>query len=265
MIELAFGEGPAGGLKLAESMKQEVYINNVLALTLALDIGDISDMDTGMNARKKLLDELFADFPGVSDDIWKSNQHTLGRLQEAKETQEPVRMWVSTKDPAELLGLYFICHLMVDSGTPLTVVLVPEQIEKENCIISYRSTGEISPEEFCILVGYEKPVSELQRKVYANTWSSLVRENASLRAVVNGSLLGVPKDFYDFALRANMPDGEILVAKLIGKTLSEIPGVGDRWLFLRMQAMLQSGELVLVSAATEDHPYSGVVKRNNGR
>ena len=60
-----------------------------------------------------------------------------------------------------------------------------------------------------------------------------------------------------------MPDWEFLVAQLIGKTLSQISGVGDRWLFLRIKAMLQSGELIAVSAATVDHPYSGIVKRSN--
>lgn len=41
--------------------------------------------------------------------------------------------------------------------------------------------------------------------------------------------------------------------------LNQIPGVGDRWLFLRIQAMMKSGELIEVSAAISDHPYSGVV------
>ncbi len=295
MIELAFGESPAGALKLAKSMKQGDRLNGAIAviggarkeqreakkprnwsgitmggssndveaLTLALDIADISDMDTDMNARKKLLDDLFADFPGVPDDIWETNQHTLTRLQEAKATLEPVRMWTCASDPAELCGLYFVCRLMVGTQTPLSVVRVPGQIEKDNCIISYRNTGEINPEAFGALTEYEEPISELQRRVYANIWSDLVRENAPLRAIINGSLIGVPKDFYDFALRANMPDGEFKVAQLIGKTLCQISGVGDRWLFLRIQAMLQSGELIAVSAATGDHPYLEVVKRSS--
>ena len=295
MIELAFGESPAGALKMAKSMKQENRLNNVIgviggagkeqrevkkprnwsgitmggssedveALTLALDIGDISDIDTDMNVRKKLLDDLVADFPGVPDVIWETNLHTLTRLQEAKATLEPVRMWICVSNPAELCGFYFVCRLMVDAQTPLSVVRVPEQIEKDNSIVSYRNTGEINPEAFGAYTEYEEPLSELQRRVYANIWSDLVRENAPLRAVINGSLIGVPKDFYDFALRANMPDGEFKVAELIGKTLSQISGVGDRWLFLRIKAMLQSGELIAVSAATEDHPYSGVVKRSN--
>lgn len=294
MIELAFGESAAGGLKLAKSMKQGENIKGAIAviggtgkeqieakrshswtgitmggssrdveaLTLALDMGDISDMDAGMNSRKKLLDELFGDFPGVPDEIWKTNQHALKRLEEAKATLEPVRLWVCTGNPSELSGLYFICCFMADALTPLSVVRVPEQIEKDNSIVSYRSTGEINPEALGAFTQYEEPVSELQRIVYANTWKGLVRENAPLRAVINGSLIGVPEDFYDFALRSNIPEGEFKVAGLIGKTLSKMPGVGDRWLFLRIQAMLQSGELIRVSAAADDHPYSEVVRWN---
>lgn len=295
MIELAFGESAAGALKMAKSMKHGEPLNgstavfggtskeqreaskprnwsgitmggspkDVAALTLALDIGDISDMDNDMNARKKLLDDLFAHFPGVSDEIWKTNQHTLTRLQEAKEMLEPIRMWICVSNPAELCGLYFVCRLMVDAPTPLSVVRVPEQIENDNSIISYRNTGEINPEAFGAFTEYEETISDLQRIVYANIWSGLVRENAPLRAVINGRLIGVPEDFYDFALRANMPGGEFKVAQVIGKTLGQIPGVGDQWLFLRIQAMLQTGELIVVSAATGDYPYSEVVKRSN--
>jgi hypothetical protein len=295
MIELAFGESPAGALKLAKSMKQgerlngaivviggtrkeqreakkprnwsgitmEGSSNDVEALILALDIGNISDMDTDINARKKLLADLFADFPGMPEKIWETNLLTLTRFQEAKATLEPIRMWICESDPAELCGLYFVCHLMVDAQIPLSVVRVPEQIEKDNSIISYRSTGEINSEEFGAFTEYEETISELQRRACANIWSDLVRENAPLRAVINGSLIGVPIDFYDFALRANMPDGEFKVAQIIGKTLNQISGVGDRWLFLRIQAMLQSGELITVSGATKDHPYSEVVKRSN--
>lgn len=51
MIELVFGESAAGGLKMTKSMKQgdcliEGSPKDVEALTLALDIGDISDIET---------------------------------------------------------------------------------------------------------------------------------------------------------------------------------------------------------------------------
>lgn len=290
MVELAFGDSPAGALKWAKSMKQGEKLtgavgviggtkkerrkakklrqwsgltmagspNDVEALTLALDIGDISDM----NARKRLLDDLSEDFPGVSDEIWKTNQHALNRIQAAKSALEPVRMWISSSDPAELCGLYFICHFMADAQTPLLVVDIPRHIKKDKTFISYRSTGEVSAEEFGALAEYEESLSECQRSTYAGLWSDLVHENAGLRAVVNGNVMGVPEDFYDFVLKKNIPEGEFRVAQLIGNTLLQVPGVGDRWLFMRIKAMIQAGELMEISATADGHPYSGIIKKN---
>ncbi|HEX3019246.1 MAG TPA: DUF3658 domain-containing protein [Chitinispirillaceae bacterium] len=293
MIELAFSESAAGSLKLAKSsrlssrkcdqvisvggaheeknqdeksdVRSEVTIEispmDVEALTLSLDIGDISDMDTGINPRQKIIEELFTAFPGVPDAIIQTNLHVLARLQQVKETMEHIRMWVCSTNPSELCGLYYVCSILANAKTTLSVVRVPDLIEKNNGIINYRDVGEIIPETLGALTVYEEPVSQLRCRFYANSWIELVNENAPLRAIVNGNVIGVPKDFFDFALRANMPEGEFIVAKLIGKTLGQLSGVGDRWLYLRIQAMLESGELVQVSAPTDDHPYSGVVKR----
>ena len=294
MIELAFNESAAGALKMAKSTKQGDVLNGVIAvfggtkkercearkprvwsgvtmegdsrdvavLTLALDIGDISDTVGGMAGRKKTLDSLFWDYPGVSDEIWESNQSSLSRLEEAKTKLEPVRMWICAGNPAELCGLYFVCRLMFDSAAPLSVVRVPEMIEKTDSIVSYRSSADINPEDIGrYAIAYEEPVSELQRIVFSHSWGMMARESAPLRAVINGSLMGVREDFYDFALRANMPDGEFRIAQLIGRALSDLPGIGDQWLYLRVEAMLRSGELVMVSEAADDHHFSAVVKR----
>jgi hypothetical protein len=95
----------------------------------------------------------------------------------------------------------------------------------------------------------------------ADSWTELVHESARYVQWSMESIIGVPKDFYNFTLRANMPEGKFVVARLIGKTLGQLSGVTGRWLYLRVLAMLKSGELVQVSAPTQDHPYSGVVKR----
>lgn len=258
MVELAFDEGAAGALKQARHGMEGS--RDVAALSLALDMGDISDMDGGMAGRQKLLDCLYAEYPGVSGEIWNTTRAALQRLLETKTSPEPVRMWIGNGNPAELCGLYFVCHLLKDTVLPLSVVRIPEQIETESSIVSYRNTGEIHPEAFRQYTKFEEPISELRQTVFANMWTGLVRENAPLRAVVNGSLMGVPEDFYDFAIRAAMPEGTFRIAHLIGRTLNQTPGVGDQWLYLRIKAMLQSGELFMVFPA-DDHHYSSVVGR----
>lgn len=263
MIELAFSESAAGALKMAKTLPDgfsDSRPGDITVLNFYLDIGDISGMDGSILGRKKTLNKLFAEYPGVADEIWEINYAGYARLMEAQTTLEPVRMWVLSSSPAELSGLYFVCHLLADAGTPLSCVRIPAEIEKEDCIVSYRNTGEICPESFLEYMRYEQPVSGLQRTVYANHWTSLAQENAPLRAVVNGTLMGVPEDFYDFALRASIPDTECKIMLLIGRALGRIPGTGDQWLYLRVRAMLQSGELVLVKEA-EEHHYTAVVKR----
>lgn len=293
MIELVFGDSVAGSLKQAKSMehgkpsvithyifddnnkkghkekKKSIWsgVNleggstDVESFYMALDIGSIAHMNTDMSERNKVLDLLFGYFPDVSNDIWKSVQHTFKRLDEAKTTLEPIRMWVCESDPSELCSLCFVCKYMEHEDTPLSVVLIPKQIERNGCLADYHSTGEIDAEDFGELAKYEKLLSELSRSAYANIWNDLTRKDAPLRAIVNGSLMSVPQNFYDFALRANIPNGEFVCAMLVGKALIQVPGVGDRWLYLRIEKMIKDGELIEVSPATGDHPYSAILKR----
>lgn len=295
MIELTFGESPAGALKLAKSRKQgenvggavavfggtenerreamkphkwsgmtmEGSSKDVIALTLELDIGDISEVDSDISKRRKVFNNLFMDFPEEIERIEKQNQYTMLRLQEAKTSLEPIRMWISTSDPAEMCGMYFICHLMSDSQTPLSVVSIPTQVEKDNCIIWYRSTGEVDAEKFGVFTEYEEAVSGLQRSVYAGLWRDLVLENAPLRAIINGCVISVPIEFYDFTLLANISEEPIRIGQVIGKIIGQVPGVGDRLLYLRIEALIQSGEFIKLSVGTGDHPYSVVIKRND--
>ncbi len=295
MIELAFSESTAGALKFAKSMSEGERVQgatvvlggtreekrrakkpriwkgatmeggsqDVAALSMYLDIGDISDMDGSFAGRKRLLEELFSDYPGVPDEMWQTSRTALSRLEEAKKTLEPVRIWFCSANPAELCGLYFVCRFMTGAATPLFWVCIPERVEKKDCTTTYRGTGDIEAEDLASFAksGTEGPASPVRRRVFADIWSDLSRENALLRAVVNGILMSVPEDFYDFALRTRMPEGEFRIAQLIGKTLVDLPGVGDRWLFLRIFAMLQSGELTMLREASGDHPYSAIVKR----
>lgn len=59
-------------------------------------------------------------------------------------------------------------------------------------------------------------------------WNDLVKDNSPLRAVINGTVLGVPEDFYDFQIWKELTHKPIKEARLIGDILghSQI-SVGD--------------------------------------
>ena len=302
MIELVFDESPAGALKFAKSMKTGERMNGAMAVGIIggtakeraklkreakkphfwtgvnmegssadvamvkfdLDIGDIAGTDTGTGHRREVLEMLYGCYPGVPEAIWEKNEQALARLADTKATGEPVRVWVSDASPADQCGLCFLCCLMGEAQTPLSVVRAPRQVEREadNCVIEYRGMGDIPAEAMGVLAETAQPLTALQRRFLAGRWSDLVRENAPLRANVNGRLMSVGVDFYDFALRRSLPEDEFVMAKLIGLALGGLPGVSDRWLFGRVQAMIDAGELIEVTPATGDHPYSAVLRRS---
>jgi hypothetical protein len=273
MIDLTFSDSTAASLKTAKAVLRqsrpygispllEGSPEDVLSFPMDLDIGDLSDIDAGMDSRQALYERLFSHFPGVAAEIMKINRRALARLKEALPTPVRIRIWAGASDPSELCGLYYICHLFADSPADLSVVRVPAEFEKPPRIILYRSTGEIAVDDFEALASYDTPISPQQRELYAQLWRELKAENAPLRAVVNGRVIGVPEDFYDFALRACLPEGEFRAATLLGNALSRIPGVGDSWLYSRLRLMIDAGELTEAAPPDGDYPYSGILRKS---
>lgn len=75
--------------------------------------------------------------------------------------------------------------------------------------------------------------------------------------------MSVREDFYDAVLRANIPDGDFLTAVAIGRTLLRVKGVSAQWLFMRLQAMADAGDLEEVAPSKDENPYSGVMRRKD--
>ncbi|NLO37440.1 MAG: DUF1835 domain-containing protein [Clostridiaceae bacterium] len=247
MIDVLFGDSPAGALKAAKGVLGN-RLGTICPLTLALDIGRL---DEPVLDRISVLRRLFQHFPdadGVVTALAAANRRSLAHLRQCQGRREPVRIWVSRSDPAEWCGFLFVCHLLGASRVPLLAVFVPEPLH---------STGEIVPEQFASLILLAQHVSCETIEAGAREWQTLVGENAPLRAVVNGRVLSVPENFYDFVLRRVMPDRAFHAAQLIGRALLALPGVGDGWLYLRMQVMVAAGELEQLAPAEPDHPYSG--------
>ncbi len=256
MIELTFGESSAGLLLYAGLGRGDA---EVLALTLALDIGSIRGAEDDLSVRDRTLASLFRLFPEVAEQISAGNRKAVGRLREAFAGGEPVRAWLSSCDPAEVCGFLFLCKLAGQAEFPLAAVDVcgAEGADGRRIL----SVGEVSPEQLPELCGKEHSVDLQTRLRCAARWQELAAENASVRAFVNGRILGVPTDFYDFALRKFLPEGEFVVAQVLGKALALLPGVGDQWLWQRLLTMCERGELEIVRLPEKDHPYSGTMKK----
>lgn len=125
-----------------------------------------------------------------------------------------------------------------------------------------RGLGELDPGQFGTLAASAIELTPIQRQVYANRWLELVQENAPLRAVVNGHLMNVPEDFYDFVLRKAMPPEPVKMGEVLARALTVLPGVGDGWLYRRLRAMIAAGEVQEISPGNGRYPpYTAVIRR----
>ena len=70
---------------------------------------------------------------------------------------------------------------------------------------------------------------------------ALLGQNAPLRAVVNGRVMGVSEDFYDPVLRRCLTEKPQKVANVLGQALVQLSGVGDWLLARRLRAMAEAG------------------------
>lgn len=229
----------------------EGSFQDVIGFWLAASMGDISDshnwMDRLIWMNKMLLaydDEPFE--PGWAEQEAKHAADETARLLNAAKQGEPIRIWWSDA-PDESSGFYWAMWLLRETNATILSVKLPPFLLHEQEILEFRSCGEVPPELFVQLCSLEHEVSSNERNFYATRWQDLMTENAPLRAVVNGTLLSVSEDFYDYSLRQALPTEPCRVAMVIGTALIHGPsGVSDWWYLNRLNRWIEEGKVLLL-------------------
>jgi hypothetical protein len=293
MLEVVFSDSVKGSIKVAKNYDsknmrsgavayigekptraqlEEVYegqalggsSQDVVCISFALDIGDVSGEPCGVE-RQGVYKKLFGMY-GIDEeeclDYFNRQKKDIEKLISYAEEGKSIRIWYNTA-PYSLAGFYFVCHLLRNIDCEINTVFLPSLIkESDNKIINYTDWGEIRPGKFYEFLSYEKTLSDIEKKNYSTLWNDLVTENAPLRAIVNGHLISVLEDFYDFILLSNIPEGEFMMARFIGTILGHYRlGIGDSWLAIRIEKMIEDGKLDIVEIKDESHPYSKVLRK----
>ena len=280
MIEVLFGESEAGSMKAA---KNKIVIGRVdgptsvwmagkkrpperpfagwvegtaaevVCLGFMLDIGDIKEPVDSLY-RKNLIYSMYA------QDQWEQGEameeelkqtadiyvKELSRLKSFLDNGETVRIWYSDA-PYSRCGFYHLCRMLRKYENEIRVVKLPEYTVREKSITIYKNWGEVAAEEFAGFLPYEKKLSKEEIRLYGLLWSELADDNSPLRAVINGRVLGVPEDFYDFLIWKKLTDKPVKEARLIGDILGCFPiGVGDWWYAKRIEYYIRQGKIRVV-------------------
>jgi len=259
MLEVVFSDSAKGSMKAIGGSSKDV-----VCIGLNLDIGDISgEIDSG--ERKKEFVRLFGtvDFEdGEIERFFNSQREDYEKMLIAAKNGEPIRVWKSHA-PFSACAFAFLCHAMQNIDCKLSVITLPEYWDTtDNTIMSCADWAELAPGQLYRFLPLERKISDLEKSIHSSLWNDLKAENAPLRAVVNGKLISVPEDFYDHIIINNIPDGEFVMAWLIGTILGHYPlGIGDGWYALRINKMIAENRLDIVADKDVSHPYGKVLRK----
>lgn len=247
---------------------------DVYGFNLSLSVGDISENQLGFQ-RQQVLERLYSIYPNedgrkVARDLLQRAKVNLQTVCDRVASGEEIRIWYSN-GAEEICGLYWflaqINQVKKDGGKIYLVQLPEWDLYENGHVIRKSGWGEIAPQEWHRYFALQKVASPLFCQYCASHWDMLQQEDAPLRAMLNGQLLSVPESIYDdFIIREIAQEGEAFQeAKIIGQVLGKYHlGIGDAWLALRIEAMIQSGQLEPVTKPMDGGPsYHRILKKCN--
>lgn len=259
MIEVVFNDSEAGSMR--EALHSGKLGSDAVCLAFGLDIGDIQKPVTSEYRARLLCDLLYGEQWGPDPEM-KSELSRLGSVYRAQLDKlercigdgEPIRVWYSSA-PYSMCGLLWLCSELEGRGASVSVVRLPRVVVNGNEAVSYSMWGQVEPDKFPRFLKRERRLSEVEIRVYAHCWSGLKRENAPLRAIVNGAVISAPASFYDFLILKYLGDYEpIKEAFLLGKILGENPlGVGDWWYERRIDKFIAEDRIKIVENSPQKY------------
>ncbi len=256
--------------KWEKAVPMGIDSKDVVALPFGLSTGDISEDYPG-EKRLAYLQQLMAIYPEFENaeiEKWFGEMKcSLEKVIEVVKNNRPVRLWYSD-NPDELCGLYHLVYL-IDKINPesevYTVKLPGEYVRDDGTIINYNGWGGVSPEEWHLHFKPEKMTKPFKVLCVTN-WRRLKADNSPVRVLLNGTVHSMTENIYDsFIIKEINKQGEQFhQAMVIGNVLGRYRlGVGDAFIAVRMEKMIENGMLAVVQQAESDRPvYHRILKKN---
>lgn len=270
IVEILFSDPDAGSLYFAKRQAAEPnkMTDKVLPLSFMLDMGDIRQ-PVDSEYRALFIDEMYGAERFADDPDYVSGEFAAGpisRLEELKKYLDQdviIRIWYDER-PYSQCGLRFVCNILKDYNNEVRIVGLPRTLVHGDGKTIHLNWIPEDPAELDELLQYEEPLTRDEVGCYASEWVRLVEENSPLRAIVNGSLISVPEDFYDFLIFKELPREPIREAKVVEHVLGNYDiGVWVNWITKRIDHYIADGVIELVQDG--DNMNHRIIKRSATR
>lgn len=236
--------------------------SDVYGLHLGLSFGSITDplsLDDRLSAMQILLGCWNEDLQEEFKDMILQTQQDLQIILKRIANSEDVRVWYSD-NPDELCGFYWFMDqlrsLPVNHGA-IYAIKQPYIVETEDSIHRYRGWGEVDPGDFHRFLPLSVLISDFESRYYGNEWKELQRQNAVLRASVNGKLSSVPENIYDIYILQEIDEQPELFkeAIVVGNVLGKHGlSISDGYIHSRIDRLVEEGKIIAETAPKEGDP-----------
>lgn len=266
MIEILFGESESAAMKIALKRKKSLG-SDVVSLPLMLDIGDIQQPVSGKYRRDLLYKMLYQEQWGTDKEM-KSELKALGnsysreliRLKKYLKNGESLRIWYSDA-PYSICGMMWLCGKLRQYKGEVYAVRLPRLIVEGDATVEYSGWGEVEPSVFAEMLPSQRRLSQAEICANAYRWNELKRGNSPLRALVNGSVIGVSDNFYDFLIWKYLGEEPVREIELIGQILVENRlGVSDWWYVSRIDKYIGTHHIEIVENSNKK--YERIIRLN---
>ena len=157
-----------------------------------------------------------------------------------------LRIWYSEYSE-ELCGFYQLCELLKKYDQEFSAVRLPNIAVIDGKRKHVFSWNQMSQEAIKEAAKSTRLLSKEEIVMHAKVWEKLRKENAPLRAVIDGRLVSVPEEFYDSWLLKSIPDNEpITIDKALGLYYKYLYSPQSGWLIHRIDELIRQGKIELV-------------------
>lgn len=248
VLDVCFSDSLAGNLIMHNGT-----VKSVANLDLHLDVGNLSE-GIFSKKRKAAINALYRDPWLYGESIynwryWKKKTETLERIKEHARNGGEVRVWYSM-DVKDLCGYMFLLSELKDINCEVWGVLLQASPDWLACADGGWGQIERGDVESFLRSAWKVPPGE--RAQYAKKWEELCTQPWTLRTCMNGTVIGVPEDFFDSLLLSYIPQGEFRMMEVLGELIRNCGGAVqyDYW-HGRLTALLHTERFELTRDYSE--------------
>ena len=190
----------------------------------------------------------------IYHDTEKSYHRIMEWLDSALQSKKSIRIWVSNT-AHDICNLYWLCHYAQKYDPAIWLVKCPEyEIDSQtNLPVLLECWQQVSSND-TYLHARDNAVALTKNDIlfYAAQWERLVKENMSLRILIDNSVISTSEDFFDSILLKHIGTTPVFLRTVLLDVLDEGLGIGYNFILGRLDKLIHQGLVLGCQESTDD-------------